>query len=215
MPGQVTHPKVNRAKYAAELEAFQRDDARYRTLGVFLLTSTYPVVTVAFATPQIRPAGLLFAMRVDYTDFDLKPPSVRFVDPFDGHELKASEMPTKMRRTVEQVLSVSHPPAGQGTDHPQVAVAVQPPPPMVVQTYPELLQDYGPDTIPFLCLAGTREYHDHPGHSGDPWELHRTTGAGSLARLINIVRTYAVEPVGGWSVELVPKVTFAFGQPPA
>jgi hypothetical protein len=33
---------------------------------------------------------------------------------------------------------------------------------------------------PFLCIAGVREYHDHPGHSGDSWDLHRTTGAGRV-----------------------------------
>lgn len=34
---------------------------------------------------------------------------------------------------------------------------------------------------PFACLAGVREYHAHPQHSGDDWLLHRDTGDGKLA----------------------------------
>jgi len=84
---------------------------------------------------------------------------------------------------------------------------------MIVEHQP-LLQDYGPDEIPFLCLPGVREYHEHPGHSGDPWELHRLTGAGSLVRLVEVVRTYAVEPVVGWAVNLVPQLSIGYGEPP-
>jgi hypothetical protein len=36
---------------------------------------------------------------------------------------------------------------------------------------------------PFFCLAGVREYHTHPQHSGDSWLLRRETGDGSLATI--------------------------------
>jgi hypothetical protein len=70
----------------------------------------------------------------------------------------------------------------------------------------KLMQDYGPESVPFLCLPGTREYHDHPGHSGDAWELHRPAGAGRLVRILEIIDTYGVRPISGYNVALVPQV---------
>lgn len=254
MPGGATHPRVNVAKYEREVENFERDAARYRSLGVFLLAADYPTVLIAFAAPQLKPSPLVFAMHADYTDYDLQPPSVRFVDPFTSEPYKASELPTMMMRSVEQPLppGVAFPAGGAGqpgappgmtparqADGPPLGIPASDPvadaeaaPGIVRQpaaagpvvpspqagvvfvAQQPLLQAYGPDEIPFLCLAGTREYHQHPGHSGDSWELHRTTGAGSLVRLIEVVRTYAVEPIGGWSVNLVPQVTLGYGEAP-
>jgi len=78
-------------------------------------------------------------------------------------------------------------------------------PPRVI-TQQALMQSYGPDDIPFLCVAGVREYHDHPAHSGDAWELHRASGAGRLIRLLEVIDTYGVQPISGYNVELVPRV---------
>jgi len=214
---------VARAKFNAEVEHFEKDAATYRQRGVFLLNADYPTVTLAFATAKTSPPALLVAIRVDFTDYDLRPPSVRFVGVFDDHELTAAEMPTKLLRTVPQRLPEVEPAAGNqdanpdpvGGPAPDPALPLGLPPGVVINQIVPLVQDYGPDTIPFLCLAGVREYHDHPGHSGDPWELHRTTGAGSLARLINVVCTYGLEPITGYSVNLVPQVTFGIEQPPA
>jgi hypothetical protein len=218
---------VNRTKYNREVANLSRDAARYRSLGVFLLSAEYPTVLVGFAAARLKPAPLIFAMLADYADFDLRAPSVRFVDPFTSVPYKQSELPTQMMRSTRQPtpagfpfgLGVPHPIganlSGPGTDATGVTGADAAPPAagfMLVQQ--PLLQAYGPDDIPFLCLAGVREYHEHPGHSGDPWELHRCTGAGSLARLVEVVRTYAVEPVAGWNVQLVPQVTLGYGEPP-
>lgn len=77
------------------------------------------------------------------------------------------------------------------------------------------MQADGPNEVPFLCLAGVREYHEHPAHSGDVWELHRTEGAGRLVRLLEIVSKYGVEPIVSLQVQLIPKITgFSFGTPP-
>ena len=235
MPGGATHPRVNVAKYEREVGNFKRDAARYRSLGVFLLAADYPTVLIAFAAPQLKPSPLVFAMHADYTDYDLQPPSVRFVDPFTSEPYKASELPTMMMRSVEQPLppGLAFPAGGAGLPGAPPGMTPAMPadgPPLGIPAsdtmvpgmqagvrfvaQQPLLQAYGPDEIPFLCLAGTREYHEHPGHSGDSWELHRTTGAGSLVRLIEVVRTYAVEPIGGWSVNLVPQVTLGYGEAP-
>lgn len=228
------HPQVARAKYDREIAPLARDAARYRSLGVFLLAAERPTVLVGFAAPKLKPAPFIFAMQVDYTDYDLQAPSVRFVDPFTSVPYKASELPTKMLRTVGSPsvaeipvppglpgpLAAAAPPGGNvagagGAASPALSFAGF----TITQQQP-LLQDYGPDEIPFLCLPGVREYHEHPGHSGDPWELHRLTGAGShggagsLVRLVEVVRTYAVAPVAGWTVSLAPQVALGYGEPP-
>lgn len=40
---------------------------------------------------------------------------------------------------------------------------------------------------PFLCVPGTREYHEHPQHDGDSWLLHRGQQRGSLTTICDLV----------------------------
>ena len=78
----------------------------------------------------------------------------------------------------------------------------------------DLMQAHSTEDLPFLCIPGVKEYHDHPGHSGDPWEIHRPTGEGRLVRLLEVISKYGLEPVKGFNVNLVPQVTFAVSEPP-
>lgn len=65
-----------------------------------------------------------------------------------------------------------------------------------------LLQWWGPHDTPFLCLPGVREYHDHPGHSGDHWWLHRARGAGQLDALLDVIATYGIQPIQGYGIHV-------------
>jgi hypothetical protein len=47
----------------------------------------------------------------------------------------------------------------------------------------------------FLCLPGVREYHEHPAHSGDPWELHRASGEGKMHNILEKVWRYGTDPL--------------------
>lgn len=86
--------------------------------------------------------------------------------------------------------------------------------PRIMQQQP-LMQAY-PGELPFLCIAGVREYHDHPAHSGDAWELHRPSGAGRLIRILEVIDTYGLRPLTGYNVNLTPQIVgFAQGEPPA
>ena len=76
----------------------------------------------------------------------------------------------------------------------------------IVQQQP-LMQAYGPDELPFLCIAGVREYHEHPAHSGDRWELHRPDGAGRLVRILEVIHTYGIRPLNGYGVNIVPQIS--------
>lgn len=55
---------------------------------------------------------------------------------------------------------------------------------------------------PFLCVAGLREYHEHPQHSGDEWLLHRRLGAGRLAVVCDRVWRRMARNVIGLTVHL-------------
>lgn len=206
MPAHAVHPLVSGPKFEREIGQLRDQESRMREHGVLLLDVTAPTLLIAFATPQLQPAGIVVAAEFDYTDFDLRPPSIKFVNPFTRERLRHDQMLTHMKRSVEQQIQI--PGAVQalpdGSQMPATMVAVQ-----------DLVQAHD-GAWPFLCLPGVREYHAHPGHSGDPWELHRTSGAGNLVRLVETIRKYAVEPVTDWAIQLIPHVGgFAQGQPPA
>lgn len=67
----------------------------------------------------------------------------------------------------------------------------------------DVLIDSHPETKqPFLCLAGIREYHTHPQHTGDSWLLHRTLGEGSISTICERIWRYMVKTVIGINVGL-------------
>jgi hypothetical protein len=64
-----------------------------------------------------------------------------------------------------------------------------------------MVQFNGPDDYPFICLPGIREYHDNPAHTGDSWLLHRGSGEGSLAFILNNIWKCGVEPLAMFQVQ--------------
>jgi Predicted metal binding domain len=196
VPDQTTDPRVSRAKFEREVAQFQAVATDYRRRGWFLASAEFPVALLLATAPQLQPAAVVTGVRFDYTDYDRRPPSVRLVNPFTEEPYKAKELPTLMNRAVE--VQSGFPPGfivpGGGEM------------PKMIQHQP-LMQQYGPDDIPFLCIAGVREYHEHPGHTGDPWELHRAAGAGRLITLIEVIDTYGVRPLSGYNVNLLPQIT--------
>lgn len=190
---QYVDPAVSHAKFAAEVQAFRDLEDEYRRRGWFLVSATFPIVTILFAATKTAPPGVVFSARFDYTNYDAEPPSVVIVHPFTGEPYLAKDIPAPLNRTVPG---------------PELGPGLQ------LQQEQNLLQDYGPDTVPFLCVGGVREYHSHPGHSGDPWELQRTAGAGQLARLAEIIWRYGVDPINGYAITMVPRVGFQRVQGP-
>lgn len=188
-------PVVSEAKFARELLYFRTREDEYRRRGWWLQRAEFPEVFVVFATPHLKPPAVVFGAMLDFTNYDLWAPSVRLVDPFTCEPYKASELPSLLnRRTTSAAPAVFAALAPMGAK------------PMVVEDVP-LMQAYGPDEIPFLCLPGVREYHDHPGHSGDPWLLHRGGGEGTLYFLLEKLYQYGVAPISSYHVQLVPTVT--------
>ena len=125
---------------------------------------------------------------------------MRFIDPFSGRLLLNKEIPVRLNRAAP----------GQEVPMPLPGAPV-----MQVRMAQDLLQAHSQDEPPFLCIAGIKEYHDHPGHSGDPWAIHRSAGEGRLVRLLGAISKYGLDPVNGLSVNLVPQVSFSVSEPPS
>ena len=189
---QAVDPGVSRAKFAREVERYRAQEAVHRRQGWLMLDATFPEVFVVFAATKPKPAALVAGVVIDFTDYDLRPPSVRFVDPFTREPLKAKDLGFRMTRRL-----AGAPP--QLMVMPGMA-------PQVVPATQDLIQANGPDEEPFLCLPGIREYHDNPAHTGDSWLLHRASGEGSLAFLLDKIWTYGVNPITDYAWQLQVQV---------
>ena len=167
-----------------------------------LLRARFPEVVVLLTAPQVTPPAVVTGVTLDYTNYDAAAPSVRLVNPFTLLPYHQRDLPPER----QLLRAVSNGPQGiPGL-----------PPGMVLRQGQPLLVAHGPDDVPFLCIAGTREYHEHPAHSGDQWELHRQVGAGRLVRILEVIHTYGVGPINGFAVTLVPQIAgFSFGEVPA
>lgn len=203
---QQVDPEVSRRKFDQEISDFRSLTDQYRKRGWFLVEATFPKASIVLATTKTVPPALVMGVEFDYTDYDAFPPSVRIVNPLTGVPLKARELPTQMNRSVPgQEMPMPVVPAGPG---------IVIPPKIMMEVLQPYLQSYSPDEIPFLCLPGVREYHEHPAHSGDAWELHRTAGAGRLVRLLDVIYQYGIAPIAGFDVQLVPQVRLRYGPAP-
>jgi hypothetical protein len=169
-------PIVSRRKFEREVTDFRKFEAAYQRRGIFLIEAVFPEAFALVIATQAKPAPMVpFAVALNFTDYDVAPPSVKLVDPFTRVPLKRSEIPYNFLRLLPTVVGASADPNPQ----------VQP-----------LLQAFVNER-PFICLQGIREYHESPAHTGDSWFLHRRTGAGTLAFLLDVLAKYGAEPIRG------------------
>lgn len=197
-------PAVSRAKFDREVAEYRMIEDDHLRRGWWMLRAEYPEVFVVFANPVLKPPAVIFGALLDFTNYDLWAPSVKLVDPFTREPYKANELPTILkRRTVHQA-----PPElvamlrQQGAEPPQIA-----------QDDP-LMQAYSPDDVPFLCLPGIREYHEHPAHSGDSWLLHRDRGEGKLYFILEKLYRYGVQPIKNYNIQMKPVIGFGQQEAP-
>jgi Predicted metal binding domain len=195
---QYADPELSRTKFEREIEEFRSVEQDYRSRGWFLIEAAYPRAVVLMTAPQIKPSPVVFTAVFDYSNYDAEPPSVQLVDSFSGVPYLARELPVAMMRDL--------------SSQPDVARPIAPQMPMLTQ----YMVSHSPDEVPFLCIAGVREYHQHPAHSGDSWELHRATGAGRLVRLLDILYKYGTQAIKGYAVQvqLLPQITGFQVEPP-
>ena len=205
---QFADPAVSRRKFDREIAEFRSQADEYRRRGWLLEEAEFPHALVILATAKTQPISILCGVWFDYSNYDAAPPSVRLVHPLTREPYKWSEVPTRLPRMpappgVAQALPPGVAQAlAQGVAQAQLVVPIP------------LMQAYGDDDIPFLCLPGVREYHEHPAHSGDHWLSHRTSGAGRLVRLLEVISKYGLETIHGFEVQMTPKIRLRAGSPP-
>jgi hypothetical protein len=170
-------PNVSKAKFAREIEQYKSLEKVYCSRGWFLVKAEFPEVVVVFAAPKVTPPPVVIAAQLDFRNYDFWPPSVRFVNPFTRVPYKGSELPLRLN---------------------QQTSAIQTPSGLEIQAQP-LIQTYGDDDVPFLCLQGVREYHEHPAHTGDSWLTHRARGRGMLAYILEQISKYGTDQISGYN----------------
>jgi hypothetical protein len=178
---QLVDPAISRAKLDAELESWREHANGYLQRGMLLLRAEGLEVDVAFAgclpfggavLPVIAPT-----IRLNFDNYDLWAPSLRFIDFFTGRET-----PSPIPATIA---------APDGSNR-------------------HLLIERS-DGRQFLCVQGTREYHEHSDHDGDLWELHRGTGRGTLAAICEDVLATMTSTIAGVGFQM--QVTLAMPNP--
>lgn len=162
-------PAVARAKFAREVARLEQQRDVLRSWGAWVVQTAYPTVDVVFvprkpmkltapipqmsiivpAVPSLATreipvlAARAFGVRVALDDFDQRAPSVTFRDPWSWDYLAPDRIP--LGQTIDE--------------HGKNQLVV--------------LNDHPETRRPFLCIRGTREYHEHPQHTGDEWALYR------------------------------------------
>ena len=199
----LVEPAVSLAKFNRELAQYRELQDEYIRRGWWMVKSDFPTVFVVFGTSRGLFRSVVFGALIDFTNYDLWPPSVKLADPFTMVPYKASQLPYPLFR--KPPLPPTHavqrttPGAPNQITSPIAGGATSPSPdaqtsPTVVPAQP-LAQSWSPDEVPFICLPGIREYHQNPAHSGDSWLLHRKTGEGTLHFILDQLYKYGVKPL--------------------
>lgn len=170
---QFVDVEVTKQKYAEELAKFHTMKENYRKLGVLLLDEAYPNLYFGFTAPSLSPVPIIFAVKINFDNYDVQPLSVQFVHPLTLAPVLSSQMHTHLPRKLE------------GSPQPQF-----------------LLQAHR-DEQPFFCIPGVREYHDHPYHTGDSWFLYRKKGKdGSLCFILDNLQLYGTSHIKAYQVPI-------------
>ena len=195
-------PSVSRAKFDRELAEYRRLEREYVKRGWLLVRAEYPEVIVLLAAPHLTPRAVLLGAVLDFTNYDLWPPSVKFVDPFTLEPLRGDQLPFRMLKQQAGPPAAAGKlrlqlPAGPAGQVQMIEVPVQgmmrPPQPLIM---------WHDDQLPFLCVAGVREYHNHAFHSNNPWLAHRGTTVGRLYHLLDVIWRYGIQPLKGFEVNI-------------
>lgn len=176
-------PEISRKKFEREVAACRKLSESYQKRGIFVIDASFPKVFVLLMAVNAKPSPMVpCGVVLDFADYDVRPPSVQLVNPATREPLKRHEIPYDFRR-----LLPTNPP-GQPAQ------------------FVPLLQAFV-DERPFICLQGVREYHDSPAHTGDSWFLHRGTGVGTLAFLLDVLARYGAEPIVGPGINIHVQVS--------
>ncbi|MBL7771542.1 MAG: hypothetical protein JNM95_01625 [Chitinophagaceae bacterium] len=174
---QYVEPAVSKEKFDRELNLFLSNKGEYIKRGIILVDAIFPSIDFIFLAQKLTPMAVVFAVRVNFNNYDVEPPSVTFIDPLSKLPIPAMKCLTHFQKRI------GLDPNGQ------------------IQTQ-ALLQFETPFSKPFLCFAGIREYHNHPFHTGDSWLLYRKRGEGTLSFIIEALYNYGIAPIESYNLQV-------------
>lgn len=177
---QYMEPEVSLIKFKEEIGHFHKISNYWREKGVFLIHEDCPIVEFLFTTPKIQPSAVAFAVRIDFTNYDIEPPSLKFICPFTKKILDRNEVKLGFIQINKQPANVSLEIQNQNQ-------------------LQDLLQSHQNKT-PFFCIPGIKEYHDHPAHTGDSWFLYRKKGEGSLGFILDQLYNHSIPFIKGYQL---------------
>jgi hypothetical protein len=168
---------VSRSKLQSELDAWRRNEADHRRRGLVLLRADLDALVVEVAFLTLIPMGA--------TQIPIVMPAIRLN--YENYDLWPPAL------TFIDIFS------GQACKAP-LEEALMPGPDgqarNVLMTNTSGKQ--------FLCLRGTREYHEHPDHNGDLWTLYREERRGAIAVICERVLETMTGQVAGVAMQLQP-----------
>jgi len=116
---QLVEAGVSRVKLKRELDAWDGQADLYRRRGWLLLRRDDLVVEVAFVAPVPLPTGTVLpvvtaCIRLDYTDYDLEPPSLRFLDVWTREPAAPPVQPAQLSGSgeLQNLMPGPHPDTG-------------------------------------------------------------------------------------------------------
>jgi len=161
-------PKISLMKFNREVENLQKQKLVFRKRGGVIEATPFSIVRVTFIATGVLPPIVPLTVDIDFTNYNLWAPSVRFLNPIQFSPIYLPAVRKLADGKVQQLMIQGHPITKE----------------------------------PFICLPGVREYHNHPEHSGDSWDLHRYTGEGTLYFLLDNVWTYCIKTIKAYSINL-------------
>jgi hypothetical protein len=181
-------PEVCAKKFATEVSILDSQKDLLRSLGCYIVRVQFPEIDallvptrkLAIAFPE-PPPGRRSPTNPNLRQYQLLTlPGLDFATPMafgvrfglDDYDLRAPSL-TFRHPTTWQLLPHAHIPAG-------VHIVKNEGMNVVHATHPVT-------GAPFFCLAGVREYHEHPQHTGDDWLLYRED-INVFATLMSVIR---------------------------
>lgn len=196
MSETLVDPTVSKRKFEREVENYRRIEGDYILRGVWMVKASWPEVFVVFGAPHLKPPAVVFGAVVDFANYDFWAPSVRLVDPFTREPYKWKDLPSKLPRMIPGAFPQEIAQQIGGLDPHAAALWT------AQNSAHQPLMQGQPDEIPFLCIPGVREYHEHPAHTGDSWLLHRGAGEGTLFFILDQLWKYGVQGVASYNCQL-------------
>jgi hypothetical protein len=190
-------PAVSQQKFHSEVGAWRKRAAEHGRRGIVLVDAAFPKAFAVFALSKVRPAHLLFGVELDFTNYDVWPPSVVFADP-----LSREPWPNGMNTPINVI-------AGGAAMPLFIRFRPDPANPSNMTMEPTVMCQAGTGRA-FLCMRGVREYHQHPAHSGDSWLQYRGSGVGTLFYLLDKLHEFGIAHVTGMAIGL----NYVCGGPP-